>query len=176
MTVASALAQTPRDLQISELRLGFSGAYKLGCWTQAQVTILGGDEAFTGLVEITVNDSEGVPNTVETPVNRAVAVSPGQPSTARLFVRPGLDGAAMHVRLVDDLVRERAKRSFYPGPDPGGRIRPSGPGIRGRRGERDGDQQDHEQGGRSHEPNEADRLMVRPGLEKRQILSFCRLT
>lgn len=118
----AAFAQEPAKLQITALELGFNGVYKLGCWTQAAVTLQGGDEAFTGVVEMTLSDPEGVPTVVVSPPSRAVAVVPGQATVARLFVRPGQEGAAIAVRVLDDRGRERARRSFYPGPEAGGEI------------------------------------------------------
>src|SRR5262245_9982200 len=109
----TAIAQEPPELQIAELRLGFSGAYKLGSWTQAEVVIDGGLEPFTGLVEITARDPEGVPSSTFTPPDRAIAIVPGQTTRARLFVRPGQDGAAIRVRIFDDRGDKRAERNFY---------------------------------------------------------------
>ncbi len=116
------VAQQPADVEILCLNLGFNGVYKLGCWTQAAVTLKGGADAFTGAIEITARDPEGVPTVVLSPPDRAVAVVPGQTTIGRLFVRPGQDGAAIQVRVLDDRGRERAKRSFYSGPEPGGEI------------------------------------------------------
>jgi hypothetical protein len=118
----SVAAQEPAKLRIAELRMGFSGAYKLGCWTQAEVVIDGGTEPFTGLVEITARDPEGVTNSVITPPDRAVAIVPGQRTSTRLFVRPGQDGAAIQVRVLDERGKARARRNFFPGPEPGGEV------------------------------------------------------
>jgi len=117
LLASPARAQESADLEITALDLGFSGVHKLGCWTQAAVTLRGGDDAFTGIIEITARDPEGVPTVVISPADRAVAIVPGQETTARLFVRPGQDGAAIQVRVFDDRGRERAKRNFYPGPE-----------------------------------------------------------
>jgi hypothetical protein len=115
-------AQEPADLEITALNLGFNGVHKLGCWTQAAVTLRGGDDAFTGVIEITARDPEGVPTVVISPPDRAAAIVPGQATTARLFVRPGQEGSAVQVRVLDDRGRARAKRNFYPGPEAGDDI------------------------------------------------------
>jgi hypothetical protein len=126
LSAAALHAQEPAQLKIAQLDLGFGGVYKLGCWTQAAVTLEGGDAAYTGAVEITTRDPEGVPNTVVTPPHRPVGVAPNDSATARLFVRPGQDGAALEVRFIDDTGRVRARRTFYPGPEPGGDYIPYG--------------------------------------------------
>jgi hypothetical protein len=119
---AAIHAQEPAKLRIAELNLGFSGAYKLGCWTQAEVVVEGGAEPFTGVVEIIARDPDGVTTSVFTPPDRSIAVVPGQTSSTRLFVRFGQDGAAIRVRLLDDSGEERARRDFFPGPEPGDEV------------------------------------------------------
>jgi len=121
-----AHAQSPKDPQISGLRLGFDGAYKLGYWTQAEVTLVGGDAPETGVVEISVPDADGVPTSVFTPPDRPVGLIPGQKTVVRLFVRSGQDGADIVVRFIDDRGKERAKRIFSPGTETAGRFFASG--------------------------------------------------
>ena len=114
-----ARAQEAPKLEIPALKLGFNGAYKLGCWTPAEITLQGGDEAFTGSIQLLTPDSEGVPTTVFTAADRPVGVFAGKPSTAWLFVRPGQDGGAYEVRVLDEQGKARARRQFFPGPEPG---------------------------------------------------------
>jgi hypothetical protein len=121
-----AAAQEPAKLQITSVKLGFNNVYKLGCWTQIEVTLAGGNEPYTGLVEVVTRDPEGVPVSVFTPPERPVVVNPGQTTSTRLFIRPGQDGAALEVRFIDDSGKERAKAAFYPGPEPGGDVIPYG--------------------------------------------------
>jgi hypothetical protein len=118
--VSSATAQDAAKPEITALRLGFNNVYKLGCWTQVEVQLQGGDQPYTGTVEVITRDPDGVPTSVFTPPDRPVAVSAGQTTSARLFVRPGQDGAAIDVRFIDDTGRQRANRGFIPGPEPGG--------------------------------------------------------
>ncbi len=119
---APAHAQKPKDPRITDVRIGFDGAYKLGCWTQVEVTLAAGDEPYTGAVEISVPDADGVPTSVVTPPERPVGLTPGQTTTARLFVRYGQDGADMTVRFYDDRGEECAKRTFTPGVESGGQY------------------------------------------------------
>jgi hypothetical protein len=115
----AAQAQEPPKLEIPSLKLGFNGAYKLGCWTPVEVTLRGGDESFTAAIQVITPDPEGVPTSVFTAPDRPVGVFAGKSTQARLFVRPGQDGGAYEVRVLDEKGQTRAKRRFQPGPEPG---------------------------------------------------------
>ena len=116
----TAHAQEPPKLTIPALKLGFNGAYKLGCWTPAEVTLQGGEEDFTGAIQIITPDPEGVPTSVFSAPDRPVGIFAGKPSSTRLFVRPGQDGGAYEVRVLDENGKTRARQRFFPGPEPGG--------------------------------------------------------
>ena len=107
--------------QIVEVRLGFDGMYKLGCWTPVEVDLLGGAQPFTGRLVVTVPDSDGVPTSVVSPASRPVGVDPGQLTTSRLFVRVGQSMSSLRVRFVAD-GEVQTERNFYAGPEPGGRF------------------------------------------------------
>lgn len=124
--LARAQEPAPSKLAITELKLGFDGEYKFGCWTPVEVVIQGGDDAFTGSVQIVTPDAEGVPTSVFTPADRPVGVFPGKASSARLFIRPGQDGAAYEVRLLDEQGRTRTKKLFVPNAEPGDEFVPFG--------------------------------------------------
>jgi hypothetical protein len=121
-----AHAQKAKDPEIASVRLGFDGVYKLGCWTQLDVTLQGGDDAYTGVVVATTTDADGVPTTVFTPPDHPVGLLPHQTTAARLFIRYGQDGADLRVRFLDNRGKERAKRTFTPGPEPGDDFIPYG--------------------------------------------------
>lgn len=118
----SAHCQERPKLEIRSLKLGFNGAYKLGCWTPAEVTLQGGEENFTGSIQLITPDPEGVPTSVFTGPDRPVGVFAGKPSSVRLFVRPGQDGGAYEVRVLDENGKTRARQRFLPGPEPGGEF------------------------------------------------------
>ena len=109
----------PKKLAITDMRVGFGGDYKLGCWTPIEVTIRGGDKNFTGALQITTPDPEGVPTSVFTSPERPLGVFAGKESTVRLFVRPGQDGGDFTVRILGENGREQAKRDFAPSSEPG---------------------------------------------------------
>lgn len=54
-------AQAPVEPQLVDVRVGFDGAYKLGCWTAVELTFIGGAERLTGVVELTTDDGDGTP-------------------------------------------------------------------------------------------------------------------
>ncbi len=111
-------AEKPR---IVEVRLGFDGMYKLGCWTPVEVDLVGGTQPFTGHLVITVPDSDGVPTSVISPAERPVGVQPGKLTTARLFVRVGQSMSSLRVRFVVD-GKVQSERKFFAGPERGGGI------------------------------------------------------
>ncbi|MCG8449497.1 MAG: hypothetical protein MI725_07960, partial [Pirellulales bacterium] len=108
-----ALAQPQAEPMILEARIGLNGIFKLGCWTPLEVELLGGTKAYTGRVEATVPDSDGVPTTVFSP--RPVGIEPGQSTTARLFLRVGQAQSTLRVRFRAD-GKVRSARTFYAGP------------------------------------------------------------
>jgi hypothetical protein len=109
----------PARLAITEVRLGFDGVFKLGCWTQLEVSLRGGAEPATGRLEVTTRDSDGVPTTASTLPDRPVGVQPGETTKARLFVRCGQDNAPIAVRFVDDQGEVQATREFEPAMEAG---------------------------------------------------------
>ena len=109
----------PKKLTITDVRVGFGGDYKLGCWTPIEVTLRGGDDNITGALQVTTPDPEGVPTSVFTSPERPLGVFAGKESSVRLFVRPGQDGGDFAVRILDETGRERAKRIFSPSAEPG---------------------------------------------------------
>jgi hypothetical protein len=122
IAAALILASTPRAVadesapraRIAGVRIGFNGAYKLGCWTQLQVEIEGDDQDAIKRVEAIVADSDGVPVTTATMGTEPLSRIAGRPPTANLFVRVGQDGAPLTVRLVGEAGRELASRTFIP--------------------------------------------------------------
>jgi hypothetical protein len=107
--------------RIVAIRVGFDGAYKLGCWTPVEVDLLGGAQAFTGSVAVTAPDSDGVPTTVTTPAERPVGVQPGQLTTARLFIRVGRTMASLRVRFFADS-KQRCAETFHAAVEPEGKY------------------------------------------------------
>lgn len=100
--VGVPLSAAEGDPQITGIRLGIDGRYKVGCWTRVEVSLQGGKEAIQGQLEVTTPDGDGVPTQVVSLPNRPVALAVGMPSTASLFVKVGQMLPTLRVRLLVD--------------------------------------------------------------------------
>ncbi len=102
VTMAAELSSTP-VVQIIDLQIGFDGLYKLGCWTPVSLTLRGGQTEETGLVELIVADTDGVPTTV---VSAPIRLGTDQRKTISMLVRPGQAQGSLQARwLVAGQVR-----------------------------------------------------------------------
>jgi hypothetical protein len=108
-----AQPQSAAPLKIVGLRAGFSGRFKVGFWTPFAVTLEGGAESTTGLVELTVLDGDGVPSRVRGPRDAQVTVDAGRRATVSVYAKVG--------QLTSDVVvgfrsgpRLVASRTFTP--------------------------------------------------------------
>ena len=119
----SGFAQPLTEPVIVSARIGFNGVYKLGCWTPLEIELLGQATAYTGVVTVTVPDSDGVPTTVVSP--RPVGIEPGQSTKFRLFVRVGQANSGLNIRFSAD-GKIRAQKYFYLGSDYGAGVIPGG--------------------------------------------------
>jgi hypothetical protein len=113
---APIAARAQEGPEVTGLRIGFAGNYKLGSWTPVQVEITGGTKPAMGIVTITVPDGDGVPTTVSSPAGRPVAIEPGKKITTRLFVRVGQSYGSLQVQLLNAEGKVAASRVFYSGP------------------------------------------------------------
>ncbi len=111
-----AIAQQTQEPEIREVRIGFNGVYKLGCWTALEVDIVGGAKPYTGQIVVTVPDSDGVPTLVSSAEDRPVGVQPGQVTSIRLLVRVGQTYSPIEVRFLAG-GKVRCLRKFHPGPE-----------------------------------------------------------
>ena len=123
LTTAALLAQPQAQPVVAAARIGFSGLYKLGCWTPIEVDLLGQMQAYTGRVTVTVPDSDGVPTTVISP--RPVGVEPGLTTTVGLMVRVGQSNSSLQIRFTAG-GKVRAERSFYLGSEYSRGVIPGG--------------------------------------------------
>jgi hypothetical protein len=122
--LAIAVACGPRALATSEIRvappeitdihLGFDGRFRLGCWTEATVELVGGNLRFDGRIDITAPDSDGVLATTSSEFSLAA----GERKTTSAPLRLGQEAGMITVRIRDEDDQERAHRTFYPGRQP----------------------------------------------------------
>lgn len=112
-------AEEKQSPQIEALRMGFAGGYKLGSWVPVEVDLRGGSEPLTGLIVVTVPDSDGVPVSVNSPPDRPVGVTAGAITTARLYIRVGKSESSVKVEFVAD-GKLKAGRVFHVGSEADG--------------------------------------------------------
>jgi hypothetical protein len=105
----TAFAQHPQPPQIVGIRVGLANRYKVGLWTQVEVTLHGGGEAMTGELSIVVPDGDGVPSRVSTSPEQPCKLLPGRDTVVRLLCRFGRvrSSAAVEFRAGGRVVAER---------------------------------------------------------------------
>ena len=81
--------------EITGVRVGFAGHYKVGLWTPVEVTLRGGStagappEGWSGELSLIVPDGDGVPSRVATPPDQPCRVSAGRDTRWLLYARFG---------------------------------------------------------------------------------------
>ncbi len=104
--VSGAPAKPP--IEVENLRVGFSNnsqnnVFKVGAWTPVWVQLRGGDERFSGVIELTVPDDDGTATLVRQPID--IGANEGQRLT--LYTRPGTVDPDFGIRLIDPKRRIR---------------------------------------------------------------------
>lgn len=122
LLIGSELHAQEEKPRITDVRVGFVNAYKLGCWTPLQVDIEGGSQPLTGVLRITVPDGDGVPTTVVSPPTRPVGIEPGRTTTVPLYVRVGQSNAPLEAKFISTDSKTRVARTFFAGPEAGDGI------------------------------------------------------
>ena len=88
-TVAMAQPAPNDNLRVAGIRAGFEGHFKIGFWTAVDITLEGGNDTFTGTVELTALDGDGVPSRVSTRPDEPISVAPGEKVVVRLYAKIG---------------------------------------------------------------------------------------
>ena len=105
LLAAPVFAESIQPPEIVGVRVGIGDRCKVGLWTPVEITILGGGEALTGTVAVTVPDGDGVPSRVLTPPNKPVQILPDRQTAVLLYVRFGRVISELKVDFtVDDRV------------------------------------------------------------------------
>jgi hypothetical protein len=97
LIAAAAPNENEAGARINECRVGFSGTYKVGHWTPVWVDVAGADALTDAEIEVTANDSDGVPATVSAAVPKSA--SPDSPATVQLATQVGRMGSTIRVVL-----------------------------------------------------------------------------
>jgi hypothetical protein len=93
--VTPAIAGPPSPPEIQSIQVGFAGCYKAGTWTQVEVALRGGGEAFDGELVVIAPDGDGVPVRATAPCRLAS----GEQSLRRLITRIGRARGELAVEL-----------------------------------------------------------------------------
>ena len=110
-----AWAKQPEPPQIAGIRVGLADRYKVGLWTQVEVTLRGGSESLRGELSLIVPDGDGVPSRVVTPPDQPCQLAPNQQTVVRLLCRMGRVQSTLKAELrVDGNVV--AQRTFDTAP------------------------------------------------------------
>ena len=81
-----ASADPPKPPEMVGVEVGLSGAYRLGFWTPVTITLRGGDERATGVVELSAIDGDEVPVIYR---SAPLLLLPGQIAATTLYIRLG---------------------------------------------------------------------------------------
>lgn len=101
-------------VEITGVRIGFDGKFKVGFWTPVWVTLNGSNRDVQGRLEITTPDPDGVPVTFS-PANadEQVTIAAGKETTLLSYIKPGRLNGGLEVKLVvgDDANRGATETS-----------------------------------------------------------------
>jgi hypothetical protein len=89
LAAVPVFAQEAKPPKIAGVRVGLADRYKVGLWTQVEVTLDAGSEPFSGELSLTVPDGDGVPSRVSTPPDEPCHIAADGKATVRLLCRFG---------------------------------------------------------------------------------------
>jgi hypothetical protein len=113
-------------VRIVELRAGFDGHFKVGYWTPVVITLEGGGESASGVVEVVVLDGDAVPSRVRTSQDHPLTIGAGEKVSVSLYVKIGQLNSDVTVNFRgDDALLASRTYSTASDPELMG-IRPSG--------------------------------------------------
>jgi hypothetical protein len=105
----SARAADSTAVTIADIRVGFAGHYKLGCWTPVELLLSAGGRDVRGDLEVVVPDGDGVPTRV---VERGVAIKANEKTWSRVYAKFGRPHAAVTVTFRSTDGANIAERTF----------------------------------------------------------------
>ncbi|MFW6171172.1 MAG: hypothetical protein ACODAD_11835 [Planctomycetota bacterium] len=85
--------------RITELEVGFSGAYKLGHWIPVRLNVAGGEKGFSGSVELNTVDNNAVNTRFVAAAAHPLKVAPGEQWSGWRYLKAGRLAAPIQVRL-----------------------------------------------------------------------------
>lgn len=118
---ATAFAAVAAPPEISDVRVGIGGEYKLGRWTPVDVTIVTTDEPFAGQLEIIVPDGDGI----DAVYTQAINLVAGQTHQVAALAKFGRAYSGVRVRLTSDETNVSASYSATSNPQAVGNVIPA---------------------------------------------------
>jgi hypothetical protein len=107
---SSFAADSPTEAKIGRVELGFKNHFKVGSWTPVRIDIDGTPSGEKQQVEVTVEDSDGVPTTASAPLTTEAG---DHNSSATVYTKVGRIGSVIQVSLVDG-ERQVAEQTLRP--------------------------------------------------------------
>lgn len=108
---ANDSAPPSQRIELTGVRVGLAGKYKVGLWTPLTVTIRGGAQPAIGHLEVELLDGDDQWCLYRSDPARPIQTLPGQQSDASLVVRFGRAGSQARVRFVSE-GKTLARRTF----------------------------------------------------------------
>jgi hypothetical protein len=89
----------PPPIEVQSVRVGFGSgnAYKIGCWTPVRIQLRAGAERFTGFLNLSAPDDDGVPTWFHQPID----IPAGESVRVTAYARPGGQEAEFNIQLRD---------------------------------------------------------------------------
>jgi hypothetical protein len=110
--------EKPKGVILESFHVGFDDRYKMGYWTQVEMTFVHDGPDFIGMVTLSVPDEEGAECTVMT--SRPVTFQPGLRTEVRLYVKPGNENPTMNLAVFNSsgkrMYRREIRANYEPTP------------------------------------------------------------
>ena len=84
---------------VTNIRVGFAGTYRVGCWTPVEVELTGGEKDRNGRLELTVPDGDGLASVVS---SEELTLPAGETSRALVYVKFGRLESPLKAAFVAD--------------------------------------------------------------------------
>ncbi|MGM0485359.1 MAG: hypothetical protein ACQESR_01165 [Planctomycetota bacterium] len=114
-----AASNPSADARITKVRVGVSGAYKLGHWIPVWLTIRGGEDGFSGAVELSTVDSDNVNARFMASSDPPLEVKPGEQWSGWRYLKAGRLAGPIRVQLrgeAGSIVASRMVENVSPHP------------------------------------------------------------
>jgi hypothetical protein len=96
---AGTASSAPPPIEVQTVRVGFGSgnAYKIGSWTPVRIQLKAGAERFSGTLNLSASDDDGVPTWFGLPID----VPAGQVARVTAYARPGSQESEFNIQVRD---------------------------------------------------------------------------